>query len=50
MMKKLVFVTFALIGLISCSTDLSGIEEKLTGLEKEGANLEKKYDERSKLR
>lgn len=48
MMKKLVFVTIALIGLISCSTDLSGIEEKLTGLEKEGANLEKKYDEAKK--
>ena len=48
MMKKLVFVTIALIGLISCSTDLSGIEEKLTGLEKEGANLEKKYDDAKK--
>lgn len=48
MMKKLVFVVVALIGLISCSTDLSGIEEKLTGLEKEGANLEKKYDDAKK--
>ena len=48
MMKKLVFVAVALIGLISCSTDLSGIEEKLTGLEKEGANLEKKYDDAKK--
>lgn len=48
MMKKLVFVAVALIGLISCSTDLSGIEEKLTGLEKEGADLEKKYDDAKK--
>lgn len=45
MMKKLVLVTIALIGLISCTTDLSGIEEKLTGLEKEGDNLEKKYND-----
>lgn len=48
MMKKLVFVTIALIGLISCSTDLSGIEEKLAGLEKEGADLQEKYDETKK--
>ena len=44
MMKKLVLVTVALIGLISCSTDLSGIEEKLSMLEKEGSNLENKYN------
>ena len=45
MMKKLVLVTIALIGLISCSTDLSGIEEKLSILEKEGSNLENKYNQ-----
>lgn len=44
MMKKLILVTIALIGLISCSTDLSGIEEKLSILEKEGSNLENEYE------
>ena len=44
MMKKLILVTIALIGLISCSTDLSGIEEKLSFLEKEGSNLENEYE------
>lgn len=43
-MKKLILVTIALIGLISCSTDLSGIEEKLSILEKEGSNLENEYE------
>lgn len=44
MMKKLILVNIALIGLISCSTDLSGIEEKLSILEKEGSNLENEYE------
>ena len=42
MIKKLALVTIALIGLYSCSTDLSGIEEKLTGLENQGSSLDKK--------
>ena len=42
MMKKLVIVIIALIGLYSCSTDLSGIEEKLAALENQGSSLDKK--------
>ena len=45
MMKKLALIFIALIGLYSCSTDLSGIEEKLTGLENQGSSLEKKYQD-----
>lgn len=53
MVKKLALMAIALIGLFSCGTNLSDLEEKLAGLENQGSTLDKQVrdlkDEGDKL-
>ncbi len=48
MMKRLFFYAMLLPCLLSCSTDLTGIEDRLSTLEKEGQELKDKGDQLSK--